>query len=94
MGATPAGPGQDRLLRSVMDVIRDQLPDEAKGCDADDPDLPLRSLGFDSLRTVGLLVRLEQELAVDFPPDLITADTFRTARTIADAARTLKSSHD
>lgn len=42
------------------------------------PDADLRSLGLDSLRTVELVVRLEDGFDVLFPDDALTPETFAT----------------
>ncbi|MEV8093606.1 acyl carrier protein [Kitasatospora sp. NPDC085879] len=81
----PDRPGADEALAAVLATVRSQLPDSADPSAEIDPDAPLDGLGFDSLRTVRLLVEVEEALGVEFPPDLVTAETFRTARTLADA---------
>lgn len=40
---------------------------------------PLGSLGLDSVEIVGLLVSLEEEFGVLFPPELMTPETFASA---------------
>ncbi|MBT3161152.1 acyl carrier protein [Streptomyces sp. CHA1] len=55
--------------------------------------MALRDLGFDSLRTVNLLVAVEAALGVELPQERITADTFRTARTLADAVHETRHAH-
>ncbi|MGI5239093.1 phosphopantetheine-binding protein [Dactylosporangium sp. CA-139066] len=42
------------------------------------PDLELREVGVDSLALIELLVAVEDAYDLEFPDDLLTADTFRT----------------
>jgi acyl carrier protein len=98
-GGEPAAPGPaghrahepadgDPVLAAVVAAVRDRCPAPA-GAPAEPvhPDRELADLGFDSLRTVGLLVAVEEALALCLPAELITAQTFRTCRTLADACR-------
>ncbi|MEV0238064.1 phosphopantetheine-binding protein [Nonomuraea sp. NPDC050786] len=85
---TPSGD----LVAAVLNVVRGQIPNPEVGA-ALEAETSLADLGLDSLRTVALLVALEKEFALEFPPPLITAETFRCARTIAAALR-LSASHD
>ncbi|MGY0236069.1 phosphopantetheine-binding protein [Longispora urticae] len=54
-----------------------------------DLDVELVGLGFGSLRTVAFMVDVEEAFEISFPPHLITADTFRTLRSIVDAVTAL-----
>ncbi|MGW2280443.1 cupin domain-containing protein [Streptomyces sp. NPDC001770] len=85
-------PGDDELLL-VLGLVRGRLADPHTACGPAEADVPLIELGFDSLRSVELLVHLEAALGIELPADLITPDTFRTARTIAATVRTLKRPH-
>jgi acyl carrier protein len=46
--------------------------------------------GLDSLALVALVVDLEQTFAVQFPAELMNADTFQTPRSVAEAMRALR----
>ena len=78
--------GETDFLQAVARIVAAQLPGDGERTPAP-LDVPLTDLGIDSLRTVRLLVQLERDLGIELPPELITADTFRTVRTVADAAR-------
>jgi acyl carrier protein len=94
MSGVPGGTGEpDALLSVVLDSIREKLPDPSVVFTPADADVKLVDLGFDSLRSVALLVHLEAALGFEFPPDLITDETFRSARTISDAARAVHDPH-
>lgn len=59
---------------------------------ADQPiasELGLRDVGVDSLALIELLVTVEDTYEVEFPDELLTADTFRTVGTLWDAVCTL-----
>jgi acyl carrier protein len=47
-----------------------------------DPDLPLASLGVDSLDIIELVVQLEDTFDVEIPPDRVTPETFSTPASI------------
>jgi acyl carrier protein len=53
------------------------------------PDTPLADHGLDSMRTVGLLVDLEQAYGVTFTNDMLVPETFATASTVWHALSTL-----
>lgn len=42
----------------------------------------LASLGLDSLGSVGLLVDIEEHFGIEFPGEVLTAETFATASTV------------
>jgi acyl carrier protein len=46
------------------------------------PDLELRSAGLDSLALIELLVSIEDVFGLEFPDELLTAQTFRTTGTL------------
>ena len=51
--------------------------------DADiSPDMPLASLGVDSLDLIELLVSIEDEFDVEIPPEQVTPETFSTPASI------------
>ena len=87
-GAPSGETAPPSLLRTVAEAVRrqlSQLPGKAATEEPPDVDVPLADLGLDSLRLVGLLVSLEQDLGVELPPEEINAESFRTVRTLADA---------
>jgi acyl carrier protein len=47
-----------------------------------DPDLPIASLGVDSLDIIELVVQLESKFDVEIPIDQVTPETFATPGTI------------
>ncbi|RFU86627.1 hypothetical protein DY218_11190 [Streptomyces triticagri] len=79
--------GSHPLLLSVVEIVRECLPEPAPEGGAALADVPLSDLGLDSLRTVGLLMRLESALGLELPEELINGETFRTVRTLSDAVR-------
>ncbi|MEU5208676.1 phosphopantetheine-binding protein [Streptomyces sp. NPDC020742] len=88
-GQTPESsptPSTD-LLPAVREVVLRNAPDPAP-LEAAGPDAPLAAHGFDSLCVVRLLVDLEETLGVTFPSDAVSAETFRSVRSITDALRT------
>jgi acyl carrier protein len=52
-------------------------------------DLDLRNAGVDSLALIELLVAIEDAYGVEFPDELLTADTFRTAAALWAATQRL-----
>jgi acyl carrier protein len=60
----------DKVLRMNLDLPADRLPG---------PDEPLASYGLDSMRTVSLLVDLEQAFGVTFADEMLVPATFATA---------------
>ncbi|MEU2888955.1 acyl carrier protein [Streptomyces albidoflavus] len=88
-----APPPADPDLPAVLDIVRGLLADPPPAWGPEQADVALRDLGFDSLRTVNLLVAVEAALGVELPQERITADTFRTARTLADAVHETRHAH-
>lgn len=80
-------------LAAVLDVVRGLLTEPVPAWGPEQADVPLADLGFDSLRTVRLLVEVETALDVELPQDRVTADTFRTTRTLADAVHETRHAH-
>jgi acyl carrier protein len=76
----------DDIMRSVMEVARRQV-DPENTLALDDPDADLAAIGFDSLKMVGFIVDLETSFSIEFPADMIDAQTFRSLRTVADSVR-------
>ncbi|QSB16009.1 acyl carrier protein [Natronosporangium hydrolyticum] len=69
---------------SFEQALRQYLPFlEAE--DTLDSDTDLRDFGLDSLATVELLGRLENEYQVRFTEDALSLDSFRTPATLWDA---------
>ncbi|MFF6791186.1 acyl carrier protein [Streptomyces filamentosus] len=87
------GPRAEAELSAVLDVIHGLLPGPVSPWGPERADDPLADLGFDSLRTVRLLVEVETALDVELPQDRVTADTFRTARTLAEAVHETRHAH-
>jgi len=63
------------------DILRSHLP-WCKPDTAIAPEAPLTDLGLDSLKTVRLLVAIEDAYALAFPDELLAANTFATAATL------------
>jgi acyl carrier protein len=72
-----------RVLSTVLTLI-DAEPGRPVEVDTD-----LRSAGLDSVKTVSLLMALEDEFDVEFPDELLTPETFSTVTTISAAVRQL-----
>ncbi|CAM5401339.1 phosphopantetheine-binding protein [Streptomyces xanthochromogenes] len=60
--------GFEQLLTSVLPRVTAPL----------DPALDLKAVGLDSMATIELLVRLEDQYDVEIPEDKLTAATFAT----------------
>ena len=70
------------------DILRNHLP----WCPADaaiPPDVALADLGLDSLKTVLLLIAVEDAYALTFPDELLVSDTFATAATLWTGIQTV-----
>lgn len=67
-------PNLEQILRAHARFV-------ATGTDID-PDLPLASLGVDSLDIIELVVQLEGTFDVEIPPDQVTPQTFATPASI------------
>jgi acyl carrier protein len=79
----------DDIMRSVMDLARRHVAVEYTST-WDDPDADLSAVGFDSLEMVSFIVDLEASFSIQFPADMIDAETFRNVRTVANAVRALR----
>ncbi|AHH99054.1 hypothetical protein GCM10010174_68170 [Kutzneria viridogrisea] len=77
----------DATTEEVMELVRGELP----GAAGVGVDTPLSEVGLTSLGSVALLVALERRFGLEFPPDLVTAETFGSVRTMADAVRSASS---
>ena len=62
--------------REVLEVLRAFVVDGQTA--RIDPERPLAELGLDSMASIDLLMEIEQELGVQVPDELMTADTFAT----------------
>jgi acyl carrier protein len=69
------------LEPNLEQILRAQARFLAAGTDID-PDLPLASLGVDSLDIIELVVQLEGKFDVEIPPDRVTPQTFATPASI------------
>ncbi len=66
----------DQTFRRITDLVSQQLPGE---CPPDfSAEADLRDAGLDSMGIVALLVALESEFHIEFPPDQITLATFNS----------------
>lgn len=85
MAVTSAQPGQvtERIVLLVRECAH--LPEEQ----ALAPDTALADAGVDSMALVELLVRVEEDLGVLIPDELLTPETFESAASIADAVTRL-----
>ncbi|AOP45366.1 hybrid non-ribosomal peptide synthetase/type I polyketide synthase [Streptomyces lydicus] len=82
----PAAPGTGNTAELVVGVVG-----RARGAavTGDDLELPLRSLGIDSLIAMDIRQTLARRLGIDVPlPDLLDG------RSVADIARTVQAAHD
>jgi acyl carrier protein len=71
----------DEQGEAVLNVLRNQLNEVYR--DAPIPlDEDLTGMGLDSLKSVSLLLELENSFGFVFPDELMTAENFRTARNI------------
>ncbi|MFC9931844.1 phosphopantetheine-binding protein [Streptomyces sp. NPDC127190] len=92
-GGLPADPDLAEVLDVVLDVVRGLLPEPVSPWGPEQADVSLADLGFDSLRTVKLLVAVENAFDIELPQEQITADTFRTALTLAHAVDKTRHAH-
>lgn len=77
---------------SVFAILRKYLNEHPGG---DIPmDEELTNLGLDSMKSISLLLDLENSLGFVFPDELLNAETFRTARHLISAVERLSASHD
>ncbi|MFX4290856.1 acyl carrier protein [Streptomyces bohaiensis] len=78
---TATAPGtEDRVRQVLLSVLGDSVDVSLVG-----PDTDLWSMGLDSLRSVRLMVALEDEFAIEFPDELLTRETFSSVRRMSDA---------
>ena len=69
---------RDRAAEALAEILR--LPLEEVGSGVSPLDLP----GFDSIAAVELLERLETELDVEVPPELIVPEAFESLDALAE----------
>jgi acyl carrier protein len=73
----------DEVLNKVLTLVHQFAGPRNIGFPGPDDDLS--SAGLGSLEIVGLMVEIESVMDIEFPSDEINANTFRSARTIAEA---------
>jgi acyl carrier protein len=74
--------GSGSLLAHDLEIVlRTHARFVAAGDDID-PDMPLASLGVDSLDMIELLVKIEDEFDLEIPPEQVTPETFATPASI------------
>jgi acyl carrier protein len=71
-----------RTLDQVVDVLRGHLKLLAPGAPVP-PGASLRDLGLDSMGAMNLLFDLERTFRIVFPDELVTAESFRDAESLA-----------
>jgi acyl carrier protein len=69
-------PDYDEAYRAFVDLLRSYLP--LAGPSALDLSSELVDLGLDSLNTVEIVVRLEEEFGIELPDEELTVETFET----------------
>jgi acyl carrier protein len=74
----------ERIWAAVSLVAKFVEPGEVS-----DADRPLIDLGVDSFALVDLLARIEEEFAIAIPDELLVAETFHSAGSLADAVLSL-----
>lgn len=74
----------DAITSTVLDLVHKEL----RTSDLD-VDTPLTEAGLTSVRSVALLVALEQTFVAEFPSDLVVPAIFHSVRTMADAVRSV-----
>jgi acyl carrier protein len=73
-----SGPVHDRAAAALAEILQLPLEDVSSGTSI--LDLP----GFDSIAAVEVLERLESELDVEVPPELIVPEAFESLDTLAE----------
>lgn len=72
---------QTQPSTEFLDVLREYLPG-LEDAQTPDPDTALTAYGLDSLGSISLMLALEEALDLTFPEEQLSAETFRTARTL------------
>jgi acyl carrier protein len=80
----------DELLKSVVVVARRHVNRESAG-ELDCPIEELSAIGLDSLQIVSFMLDLEASLEIQFPSEMINAETFHSLRTVAESIQRLRS---
>jgi acyl carrier protein len=77
-------------VTNLVTAIARRLATNEVAADLEDPDRELSTLGFDSLKIVAFIVELEKSFSIEFPADMIDAETFHSVRTVAASVRVLR----
>jgi acyl carrier protein len=77
-------------VTNLVTAIARRLATNEVAAELEDPDRELSTLGFDSLKIVAFIVELEKNFSIEFPADMIDAETFHSVSTVAAAVRMLR----
>lgn len=78
---------------NTLATIKDLVVENVEPIDSVDEladDAVLRDLGMDSMSALNLMLDLEEEFDVQFPEELLTDETFRSAASLAEATEMLR----
>lgn len=78
---------------NTLATIKDLVVENVEPIDSVDEladDAVLRDLGMDSMSALNLMLDLEEEFDVQFPEELLTDETFRSAASLAEAIEMLR----
>lgn len=78
---------------NTLATIKDLVVEHVEPIDSVDEladDAVLRDLGMDSMSALNLMLDLEEEFDVQFPEELLTDETFRSAASLAEAIEMLR----
>ncbi|MFC4585732.1 phosphopantetheine-binding protein [Sphaerisporangium corydalis] len=78
----------DEVTREILNVVNDRI-ERNDTAPLGDIDADLGKAGVTSLQMVEFIDEFERRFAVEFPAEMISADTFRSVRTIASSVREL-----
>ena len=73
---------------TFVETLRQQIP-SLPPADQLTPDTKLYDLGLDSLRSVQLLIALEDNFDITIPDEMLTAEAFQTPSTIWTIVQTV-----
>jgi acyl carrier protein len=79
----------DQLISSLIEIAARHVDGEYAGA-LEDPDAEFVAVGLCSLELVELMLEVETAMGIEFPPELMNAETFRTPRTLAAAIAGLR----